>query len=381
MLSVFHLSLFGFGYIFVFSSVYSETPSTMSIGRSPRSATHLVHHLDASPLMVAADVTDARGLKAPKTLLSEYLWQQTQQHHNQALQSGFVQGIRNASLNPEGFGGYMLQDSVFCYKASNNIAIAESNATDPFIKHFLEKRYYHALFNTWHIEDASGIKLGQACAAYIAHEHNVAMNLNSVYFVVALIPCAKLWPWIGQQIAADTGNFGVYTKWVQENFSPDSSGVTKYETLINNAEAQGVINRNEALEIYRTSMMGEVNFFGSIKTILFTNPTEGKNKRRGGNIVVSDAECVIPSIMSIGRSPRSTTYLVHHLDANPLMVASDVTDAMGLKAPEISLSKFRWEQTQQHHNQALQSGFVQGIRNASLNPEGFGKYTMKNSFE
>ncbi|WAR02118.1 hypothetical protein MAR_008676 [Mya arenaria] len=65
----------------------------------------------------------------------------------------------------------------------------------------------------------------------------------------------------------EKGNFGVYTKWVQENFSPDSSGVTKYETLINNAEAQGVINRNEALEVYTKSMMGEVNFFDSIKTM------------------------------------------------------------------------------------------------------------------
>ncbi|XP_052799156.1 uncharacterized protein LOC128230756 [Mya arenaria] len=182
----------------------------MSIGRSPRSATHLVHHLDASTLMVAADVTDAISFKVTEILLSEYLWQQTQQYHNQALQSGFVQGIRNATLDPESFRGFMLQDSVFCYEASKNIAIAESNTTDPFIKQFLQEQfqayqdYYQALFNTWHIENVSGIKLGQACSAYIAHEHEVAMHYNSVYFVVALIPCAKLWPWIGQQIAADT---------------------------------------------------------------------------------------------------------------------------------------------------------------------------------
>ncbi|WAR02168.1 hypothetical protein MAR_008726 [Mya arenaria] len=226
----------------------SVTLAAMSVGRSPRSATHLVHHLDASPFMVAADVTDAIGVQSPEILLSEYLWQQTQQYHNQALQTGFVQGIRNATLNPESFGGYMLQDSMFCYEASKNIDLAESNATDPIIKQFLQKRfqsykdYFQSLFNTWHIVDASGIKLDQACTAYIAHEHDVAMNRNS-------------------------GNFGVYTKWVQENFSPDSSGVTKYETLINNAEAQGVINRNEALEVYTKSMMGEVNFFGSIKTI------------------------------------------------------------------------------------------------------------------
>ncbi|XP_052800069.1 uncharacterized protein LOC128231370 [Mya arenaria] len=282
MFSLFQLT--SFGLFFVFSSVHSETPSTMSVGRSPRSATHLVHHLDASPLMVAADVIDAISFKTTEILLSEYLWQQTQQYHIQALQSGFVHGIRSASLDPEGFGGFMLQDSVFCYEASNNIAIAESNATDPFIKQFLQEKfqayqdYYQALIHTWHIENVSGIKLGQACSAYIAHEHDVAMNYNSVYFVVALIPCAKLWPWIGQQIAADTGNFGVYTKWVQENFSPDSSGVTKYETLINNAEAQGVINRNEALEIYTKSMIGEVNFFSSIKTIMVESANGSSNK-------------------------------------------------------------------------------------------------------
>ncbi|XP_052799160.1 uncharacterized protein LOC128230758 [Mya arenaria] len=175
----------------------------MSIGRSPRSTTYLVHHLDANPLMVASDVTDAMGLKAPEISLSKFRWEQTQQHHNQALQSGFVQGIRNASLNPEGFGKYTMKNS-------------------------FTKTYFQDL------------KL---------HTHNYA----------------KLWPWIGKEIAADTGNFGVYTQW--ENFNPDSSGVIKYESLIDRTEAQGVINRNEALQVYTKSMMGEVNFFDSIKTI------------------------------------------------------------------------------------------------------------------
>ncbi|WAR02171.1 hypothetical protein MAR_008729 [Mya arenaria] len=61
-----------------------------------------------------------------------------------------------------------------------------------------------------------------------------------------------------QQIQyALSGNFGVYTQW--ENFNPDSSGVIKYESLIDRTEAQGVINRNEALQVYTKSMMGELS--------------------------------------------------------------------------------------------------------------------------
>lgn len=58
------------------------------------------------------------------------------------------------------------------------------------------------MFNTWHIEDPNGIILGPACANYVNHLYDVANNTDPIYMVVALTPCAKLWPWLGGQINA-----------------------------------------------------------------------------------------------------------------------------------------------------------------------------------
>ncbi|XP_052797733.1 uncharacterized protein LOC128229882 isoform X1 [Mya arenaria] len=231
----------------------------------PRSATFLVYLLDDSEYMRAPV-----GYQSEETPFSEYLWQQTTLYQQQSLKSHFVQEISKASLNPVDFGAYIIQDNSYVFNAAESVAIAASNATDANLKAFLEaryvsyKKYYEEAFRTWHIGDASGVKLGKECADYVNHERNVALTMPSIYTIVSMIPCAKLWPWIGKQIKADTGNFGVYTEWVRENFDPNNHGSDKYETMINNAAAQGHIDKSQALKVYMNSMMGEVEFFNSI---------------------------------------------------------------------------------------------------------------------
>ncbi|XP_052802120.1 uncharacterized protein LOC128232534 [Mya arenaria] len=233
--------------------------------RSPRSSTYLVYLLEDSEYM-----RTPVGHQSEETHLSEYLWQQTTLYQQQTLKSRFVQEISNASLNPVDFGAYLIQDNSYVFNAAESVAIAASNATDANLKSFLEaryasyKKYYEEAFRTWHIEDASGVKLGKECADYVNHERDVALTMPSIYTIVSMIPCAKLWPWIGKQIKADTGNFGVYTEWVRENFDPNNHGSDKYETMLNNAAAQGHIDKSQALKVYMNSMIGEVEFFNSI---------------------------------------------------------------------------------------------------------------------
>ncbi|XP_052248469.1 uncharacterized protein LOC127856365 [Dreissena polymorpha] len=205
-------------------------------------------------------------------LLSEYLWAQTASDRNAALNSAFVQGLKNATLDPEAFGNYMIQDSLFCYAVKNIIDIALKNATDPAVWKFLNatgasyESYYQSMFETWSIANASGVKSGPALSRYLNHELNVATTMDSIYVVVTLIPCAKLWPWLGEQLNVNSSSFGVYDSWVKTNFGYSSEYKT-YETLINNAETWGHIDRHRALEAYRGSMSGEADFFNTIKTV------------------------------------------------------------------------------------------------------------------
>ncbi|XP_045192634.2 uncharacterized protein LOC123548979 [Mercenaria mercenaria] len=210
-------------------------------------------------------------VKPPEVSLSDYLWQETVQQRQAALASSFIQGLKMVSLDPTNFGAYMVQDSVYCYLVKTNLDLAATRVkNNSQLKQFLEARsssyekYYKALFKAWHISNANGISLGTAIAGYMKHLDNVASKMDPIYLVAALIPCARLWPWLGGQIGADTGNFGVYNKWVTENLNPGSHGYEKYEAVINNAAEQGLIDSQMALQVYTRSMQGEVGFFSSV---------------------------------------------------------------------------------------------------------------------
>lgn len=55
--------------------------------------------------------------------------------------------------------------------------------------------------------------------------------------------------------------FGVYTKWVKENFDPNYKGYKLYEIMINTAFTEGTIKKDQALSVFQESMKGEVDFF------------------------------------------------------------------------------------------------------------------------
>merc|ERR1712176_691015 len=97
-----------------------------------------------------------------------------------------------------------------------------------------------------------------------AHIRAVAENEMPVYTLLALTPCAKLWPWIGKQIGSGTQDFGVYTTWVKENLDPDSTGYLEYEDHVERAYQAGVVTADKALEIFTASIQNEVEFFNSV---------------------------------------------------------------------------------------------------------------------
>lgn len=55
------------------------------------------------------------------------------------------------------------------------------------------------LFEKWHINDGKAIGLGEACQEYVKTVAEVAEKDDAYYMLVALIPCGRLWSWIGQK--------------------------------------------------------------------------------------------------------------------------------------------------------------------------------------
>ena len=60
------------------------------------------------------------------------------------------------------------------------------------------------MFEEWHIGDSKGIELGSGCQNYVNNLKDVANKKDPIYLVVAMIPCVKLWPWLGEQIGVES---------------------------------------------------------------------------------------------------------------------------------------------------------------------------------
>ena len=81
--------------------------------------------------------------------------------------------------------------------------------------------------------------------------------MEPIYMVLSLIPCARLWPWIGERITGQSATFGVYEDWVGKNLvGNDYKGI---ENFLNQNEA--LIDRKYALKVYKECMNGEFMFF------------------------------------------------------------------------------------------------------------------------
>ncbi|OWF39784.1 hypothetical protein KP79_PYT15419 [Mizuhopecten yessoensis] len=163
---------------------------------------------------------------------------------------------------------FSVQDSIYLFKQQRNIVLAFEKAKESDQKEYLnaKRSTYEKLFleefKKWHIDDPYGIKLGQALIDYTEYEKNVVLTHDTIYFLVAMCPCLKLWPWLGKEIA--DGDHGIYTPWAKANFDPTYVGFEKVDKLIDEAEAMGQIDRNLALEVYNKCMNGEYQFFNSI---------------------------------------------------------------------------------------------------------------------
>ena len=59
------------------------------------------------------------------------------------------------------------------------------------------------MYKEWHMSASYSVKLDSGCQAYVDHKTDVARTMDPMYSIVAMIPCVKLCPWIGQKFEAE----------------------------------------------------------------------------------------------------------------------------------------------------------------------------------
>ena len=124
-----------------------------------------------------------------------------------AVQTKWIQGIKNGDLNPNNYGRYTVQDVGYCQRATDNWKTAKDKSKDydediyqycsDQVKSMM--RFTAELANSWHVRP-DGVVLGEPLEKYLDYEEYIVNNYQPPYFCVAMYACYYLWPWVCQQI-------------------------------------------------------------------------------------------------------------------------------------------------------------------------------------
>jgi len=196
--------------------------------------------------------------------LTEALWLGTERERRRVLDTNFIQGLKTGKLDPIKFGVFSFEDVVYCLKTVEALRSASLRAigdVKEYLIHSIEEyqTYSKSLTELWRVSSPDAVTLGSSLSKYIAYHLKVAHKMEPIYTVVSLVPCERLWPWIGEQIKDSSATFGVYRDWIGDNFTGD--GYKDVEKFLNEHEA--IIDKEKAKQVYDTCMDGEFGFFNA----------------------------------------------------------------------------------------------------------------------
>ena len=239
-------------------------PSSQPSHRSPR-------HLDANHPAVKAVPLDDKTPPA-EDAFSWRLWLECKDLAQLALESDYVQGLKNGTLDPNRYGQYTVQDAVYCERAETDYQTVEQRAQaagESDIASFAKARhesyasYNQSTFAAWHIADPSAMELSDAAQAYADFEHKTATEAEPIFGLIMMIPCNQLWAWLASELKNDAGPNNLYSFWITGN--NDWGGAYRLDNFIDawHAAHPGQLDHRRALYTYRSAMTGELNFFRS----------------------------------------------------------------------------------------------------------------------
>ncbi|XP_066284163.1 uncharacterized protein [Branchiostoma lanceolatum] len=205
--------------------------------------------------------------RAAQDTLTDLLWKENSDLADAAWKTKYIQGIASGTLDPRNFGNYTVQDAAYCSANTDNLKFLMDKTGNESLKTFFESQYEEfrneteSLYNQWSLKPG-GSDLGAAAKWYVDVEYKVAHEEDPLYYLVAMIPCYRLWPYLANKMQAegDDKASNIYKFWIEEYGSFKSAeGV---ESEVNKASA--LIDHQKASQIYHSCMVGEVNFFRSV---------------------------------------------------------------------------------------------------------------------
>jgi thiaminase (transcriptional activator TenA) len=198
--------------------------------------------------------------------IAQTLWQANQDLAIASLQSPFVQGIANGTLPKSKFAYYVGQDAFFLEAFARAYSIAAAKAPDweGFnVFHDLaggvlqELNLHQAYASQWGV-DLKAVEPGAATRRYTDFLLATAWSQTIGVTAAAMLPCMKLYAFLGQSLAIEGIPTHDYADWIRtygsEEFEPLTVRLADAVERYLGDEAEGRV-------VYRYAMQCELDFF------------------------------------------------------------------------------------------------------------------------
>jgi thiaminase (transcriptional activator TenA) len=201
----------------------------------------------------------------PPMTIAQRLWQDHQDLAIAALHSPFVQGIADGSLPKAKFAYYVGQDAFFLEAFARAYSIAAAKAPDwqgftvfhDLAGGVLQELNLHQSYAAQWGVDLSAVEPGAATRRYTDFLLAIAWSQTVGVTAAAMLPCMRLYAFLGQSLAANGIPDHDYADWIRTYSSAEFEPLTVQ--LADLVERYGSLE--EGRSPYRYAMQCELDFF------------------------------------------------------------------------------------------------------------------------
>ncbi|CAG37239.1 TenA family protein [Desulfotalea psychrophila] len=203
---------------------------------------------------------------------AQQLWQENREIAQSCRNHPFVRGIEDGSLAKKLFSYYVSQDAFFLKAFARAYTIAGARVTDwndfKTLHHLTEGvlgelQLHEGYAREWGV-DITQVEPGAATRHYTDFVLAIAWGKELGQTLAALVPCMRLYAWLGQELAKTNGKKHLYSNWINTYSSKE------IEELASELERLLVLYASpkdkQIAETYRYAMECELRFFEAALT-------------------------------------------------------------------------------------------------------------------
>ena len=190
----------------------------------------------------------------------------TEKIRKAAKQTKFIQGMVEGTLNPVSYGGYMVQDAAYCFKAVEAYDYAaeqmQKQGETELSSLYSElsgkfKGYNQDFISNWRLKSSDSVVLGPAAKSNVDFESDVSRK-DAKFLCIAMLPCTMLWPWIAGELIGDVKPENPYYFWFKDN-KRNPGHKSHLEQFVDRFCKPE--DKKKSLDIFHQGLVHELNFF------------------------------------------------------------------------------------------------------------------------